>query len=152
MGVNFQVKFNVKRKYKYQGMEYNSLDEMPPDVRKVFEKAMPAGIDLEHLPPPTSGSSKFVYQGKEYHLDELPPEARAQYEKAMEMLKDDKKSPALSAQPEIPDLSGRPEVYQAPSSGEEPIGPKSSGLSARWLIILIGLAVIGFMLFFMTHS
>jgi hypothetical protein len=34
------VNVNVKRKFKVNGKEYNSIEEMPQDIRNAFEKAM----------------------------------------------------------------------------------------------------------------
>jgi len=36
-GANVQFKVNVRRKYKIDGKEYDSLEAMPPDVRARFE-------------------------------------------------------------------------------------------------------------------
>ena len=94
------------------GKTYNSVDEMPEDVRRSYEDAMrglnstpPAGIDpmqalnnvfadanqngmpdiLENQQGMIgSGGMKFVVDGKTYNsLEELPPDARAKYEQAM---------------------------------------------------------------------
>jgi hypothetical protein len=94
------------------GIAYNSVDEMPEDVRRSYEQAMrgsgstpPAGIDplqslnnvftdadqngildiMENLQAPgVSGGMKFVVDGKTYNsVDDLPPDARARYEQAM---------------------------------------------------------------------
>ena len=34
------INFNVKTKIKINGKEYNSPEEMPPDIRSLYEKAM----------------------------------------------------------------------------------------------------------------
>jgi hypothetical protein len=34
------INFNVKTKIKVNGKEYNSPEEMPPDVRSLYDKAM----------------------------------------------------------------------------------------------------------------
>ena len=39
MGINFTIKVNKNVKYKYNGVEYKSLDEMPEEARKIFESA-----------------------------------------------------------------------------------------------------------------
>jgi hypothetical protein len=94
------------------GKTYNSVDEMPEDVRRTYEEAMrgvgefsPAGMpgtgnDLKNIfadknnngiPDVFEGSQsiniggmKFVVDGRTYNsLDQLPPEARAKYEQAM---------------------------------------------------------------------
>ena len=37
MKFNFSFKIDKKIKYKYNGIEYNSIKEMPEDVRKIFK-------------------------------------------------------------------------------------------------------------------
>ena len=91
------------------GKSYNSVDEMPPDVRLQYEAAMRALKDqgipnafesnmladqnrngipdiVENTPGQkfVANSMKILLDGKEFNsLDELPPEARAKYEQAM---------------------------------------------------------------------
>ncbi|HET9905340.1 MAG TPA: hypothetical protein VFQ23_01830, partial [Anaerolineales bacterium] len=94
------------------GKTYNSVDEMPEDVRRNYESAMRQLGDsdrdglpdlLENLTNPTdqnkngmpdaienmvsnvfSSTTRVVVNGAEYNsLDDLPPEVRAQYEQAM---------------------------------------------------------------------
>lgn len=95
------------------GKTYNSVNDMPEDVRRQYEQAMSSFKDQDgnHVPDAierapilddrdrngipdaiesaastsmTSNSFKVVLDGKEYHsLEDLPPEARARYEQAM---------------------------------------------------------------------
>jgi hypothetical protein len=94
------------------GKTYNSVDEMPADVRRSYEEAMrglgsapPAAQDpmqalnylftdannngipdiMENQPAINiAGGTHFVVDGRTYNsVDELPPDARARYEQAM---------------------------------------------------------------------
>lgn len=86
------------------GKTYNSVNEMPPDVRANYEQAMrkfqnengtniPGAGDkdgspdiFENMPAANilSAGMKFIVDGKEYNgIEDLPPEARAKYEQAM---------------------------------------------------------------------
>ncbi len=81
----------------FNGTTYNSLDDMPADVRQIYEKLMGVLADknqdgvpdaLEGLVnsgaamPLAQGQATIVYNGQVYRgLDQLPPEARAKYEK-----------------------------------------------------------------------
>src|SRR5437762_2550192 len=38
-----QMKIDVKTKIKYKGQEYSSVEELPPEVRAAYEKAMATG-------------------------------------------------------------------------------------------------------------
>ena len=99
------------RRIVIDGKSYNSVDEMPEDVRRNYEEAMrgsnqtnPAqgGVgslatlfadgDGDGIPDimekgqviNLTGGMKFVVNGQSYDsLDALPPEARAKYEQAM---------------------------------------------------------------------
>lgn len=74
--------FNVKRKYKFNNKEYNSLDEMPPDVRTIFEKA--AAEKLGGYGINASPKTKIVFNGTEYEsIDKMPADIRKLYEDIM---------------------------------------------------------------------
>lgn len=73
------------------GHHYDSIDQMPPDVREIYSKAMaalrePGTQNLSSLI--TKGivshtvKESITYNGREYKsFDELPPEARSLFEK-----------------------------------------------------------------------
>ena len=95
------------------GKSYNSVDEMPPDIRQKYEEAMRALNDADgNLIPDAfenmniladkdkdgmpdifeglagtsvvSSAMKIIVDGKEYNsIEDLPPDARAKYEEAM---------------------------------------------------------------------
>ena len=95
------------------GKTYNSVDEMPPDIRQKYEQAMRSLGDansnqipdafetmnifgdkdkdgvpdvLENIAASqaTVSTMKIIVDGKEFNgLEDLPPEARARYEEAM---------------------------------------------------------------------
>ena len=95
------------------GKTYNSVDEMPEDVRKQYEQAMNsirdenrnqipdafesmnilADKDRDGIPDAfenmssnvvVSGNMKIIVDGKEFNsLEDLPPDVRARYEQAM---------------------------------------------------------------------
>ncbi len=101
------------RKIVIDGVSYNSVDEMPPDVRRNYEEAMRgfkennvenfggAISDIRNIfadknnngmpdifegnqTISVAGQTKFIVDGRTYDsLDELPVEARAKYEQAM---------------------------------------------------------------------
>ena len=95
------------------GKTYNSVDEMPPDIRQKYEQALQslgdandnqipdafetmnifADKDKDGVPDvleniatsyATVNTMKIIVDGKEFNgLEDLPPEARARYEEAM---------------------------------------------------------------------
>lgn len=140
--------------YIVNGKTYNSMDEMPPDVRARYDMlnnlladknqdgtpdimadAMNAGTTVIQ-------SSTIIYQGKTYNsVDELPPDARAKYEQAMAQLADQNQngtpdvleSAAQSSVIVSTSLNPAPNVSAAPNSSEQNIGP----------IIVLGIMAIG---------
>jgi hypothetical protein len=91
----------MSNQYIVNGKTYNSLDEMPPDVRATYEAmgnlfadknqngvpdilegTMNAGITVISTPT-------IIYEGKTYtNVNDLPPEARAKYDAALAKLAD----------------------------------------------------------------
>lgn len=87
------------------GKTYNSLDEMPPDVRAQYESMSNLFGDKNQNGVPDimenmlnvgttmMQSNKIIFEGKMYDsVDQLPPEARAKYEQAMSKLADANKN------------------------------------------------------------
>ena len=75
------MKINVKTKIKYKGQEYSSVDELPPEVRAAYEKAMATGG--------ASFNTKIVFNGQEYaSLDQMPAAQRQLYKVALKLSQD----------------------------------------------------------------
>src|SRR5207253_11089458 len=72
------MKINVKTRIKYKGQEYSSVEELPPEVRAAYEKAMATGG--------ASFNTKIVFNGQEYaSLDQMPAVQRQLYEVALKL-------------------------------------------------------------------
>jgi hypothetical protein len=60
----------VKKKIIVNGQEYHSLDELPPDVKALYDQAMASGTEKATM-------RRIVLNGRDIDgIDELPPEAR----------------------------------------------------------------------------
>ena len=84
MDVKFN--FNVKRKFKVNGTEYDSLEEMPAAVREAYEKAVSksGGVKFGE-----TSSTKIVFNGQEYtSAESMPADLRQMYETIMNKVKD----------------------------------------------------------------
>ena len=76
-----QMKIDVKTKINYKGQEYSSVEELPPEVRAAYEKAMATGG--------ASVSTKIVFNGQEYaSLDQMPAAQRKLYQYALKLSRD----------------------------------------------------------------
>ncbi len=78
------ISLKVKRKYKINGIEYNSVEEMPPDIRNAFEKAMASRAGSDHQGNPAPVRTKIIFNGTEYDgLEAMPQDVRQLYEKML---------------------------------------------------------------------
>ena len=75
------MKINLKTKIKYNGQEYSSVEELPPEARSAYEKAIAAES--------AAISTKIVFNGREYaSLEQMPAAERQLYEDAMKLAHD----------------------------------------------------------------
>jgi len=153
------------------GKSYNSVNEMPPDVRAKYEQAMSslqggntrdALGDKGGMPDvfenmsgvnTMSSNMKFIVNGQEYNaLDSLPPEARAQYEQAMGKLDKNQNGipDFLEGMMNIPNqmtsnVQSTPAVMTNPRPSQ-PM-PVNSTIepesSGGWMLALAGVALLG---------
>jgi hypothetical protein len=87
----------------WDGKVYTSIDQLPPEAREKYQKAMGqlahannngipdiiAGVSGAANIVTSSGPLQIVHDGKVYtNMDELPPEAREKYQKALQALGD----------------------------------------------------------------
>lgn len=83
----------MEQKITFNGKTYDSLEQMPPDIRQAYESVMQVLADKNQngVPDLFEGAvnaqatrARIVFNGQVYeHLDQLPPEAREKYEKMM---------------------------------------------------------------------
>ncbi|MDA8130883.1 MAG: hypothetical protein M0011_05200 [Elusimicrobia bacterium] len=74
MGIEFNI--NFKRRIRINGKEYNSEDEVPPELRQTIHDAL--------LNSGTPGHRKIVINGVPYeNVESMPPDIRQIYDQAM---------------------------------------------------------------------
>ena len=80
LSVPAAVSITLKRKIRYNGQEYSSPAELPPEVRSAYEKAVrgrTAGYD-------GAIKKKFVFNGEQFaNEDEMPADVRKLYDDVM---------------------------------------------------------------------
>lgn len=123
------------------GRQYHSLEEVPPELREKYSKALQmlrdfeakgaAGVSNESIS--IKESESIIYNGQKYNsLEELPPEAR-------EVLA---QIPGSEWKKTIPDVTIEetkvlpPEVQVIEESNCAPRDDQSAS-SSRWLVILL---------------
>jgi hypothetical protein len=127
------IDIDVKRVYIVNGEKYNSLEEMPLEIRKIIDDTLASSAVRDILKAPMHAKMKIKCNNKEYDsIESMPVTERAVYESAM-------KAAGLqetgSANPPGNWKEGSmlvdPSHPISPVS-QKPIVPESS-LSVRWL-------------------
>jgi hypothetical protein len=145
------VKFNVKYKFKVNGKEYSSLEEMPPDIRDVYEKAVNKDGGIGHGNISSISPGKIVFNGQEYEsVDSMPADIRQMYETIMKTVKSGDVATVEKSGFKIGvDTKGfKDERIMNSSDISKPIAPKSF-FSPLMLLIAGALLVLFAVLYFM---
>jgi len=145
------VNVNVKRKYKINGKEYNSIEEMPSDIRKAFEKAMASQAGSDHQINQATIQTKIIFNGTEYqNIDAMPQDVRQLYEKVLRAAETGT-APANIITAD--DMSGMPtesKTYGTTSMGNMETPTKTEpAISARTLIIGVMAIALIILLYYM---
>jgi hypothetical protein len=132
------VKFDVKYKFKVNGKEYSSLDEMPAPIRETYEKAVAnkEGIEQGAIASVTAG--KIMFNGQEYaSVDSMPADVRQMYETIMKTIKSGEISAAAKVNLKIGGASAdsKDKGIFTSAASSKPIAPKSF-LSPAVLVLL----------------
>ena len=147
----------MERKIVVNGQEYDSVEAMPPDVRRLYEEAtkLLADRDGDGVPDlmqdpaaithaTTITTTQFVVDGRTYtDPAAMPPEARARYEAAMKRLDADG-----SGVPDILESGGLAARFSTTSSPPTPTAIPSqptrfeSTERRLWLGVLVILVVL----------
>ena len=140
------IQIKIKRKFIVNHKKYQSLEEMPDDIRQAIEKTM------TNSEPNTrrKTETKIVVNGKEYDsIEEMPPDIREQYEKAIKALRTSKMNHDEVLLADEGMSSGNLHKKTISYGGPGPIEPQSS--FPRWVITgLVFIAVI-MTLYFLIH-
>ena len=82
--LNVKGNINIKRRIIVNGREYSSVDEMPDDLRRAYERSM-ANLSREgDVINPAAPQQEITFNGKEYgNVDEMPEDLRRLYDAAM---------------------------------------------------------------------
>jgi hypothetical protein len=91
-----KIDINVKRKFKINGKEYNSIEEMPDDIREAFKKAIGSQADPGDKIKHQAIQTKIIFNGTEYDsIDAIPQEVRQLYEKVLKTAENEAALPEI---------------------------------------------------------
>ncbi len=78
------ININVKRKFKINGKDYSSIEEMPDDIREIFKKTMASQAGSALKTGHGAARTKIVLNGTEYDsIDAVPQDVRRLYENVL---------------------------------------------------------------------
>ena len=145
------INIDVKRKFKVNGKEYNSIEEMPADIREAFENAMASRADSGYQVNPATMQTKIIFNGTEYkNIDEMPQDVRQLYEKVLRAAETGTAPPELdlaeisSGMRRGPETLGTayPDNTPQPAKFEPPI-------SVRTLILIVSLVALLLLIYYL---
>ena len=142
------VNVNVKRKYKINGKEYNSVEEMPSDIRNAFEKAMASQADTGNHINLAVTQTKIIFNGTEYqNIDAMPQDVRKLYEKVLKAAETGTAPANIITAGDISSITTGHNNYGTTSIGNlgNPSKIEPTAISARTLVM--GIALIAFIIF-----
>ena len=78
--VHLHCDSNLKTKININGKEYSNPEEMPPDIRQIYEQAIAKGL----VPTPGNPGQRIIVNGQSYNSpEEMPEDVRRAYDSAM---------------------------------------------------------------------
>jgi hypothetical protein len=149
-----KINISIKRKFKINGKEYNSIEEMPEDIREAFKKVMDSQVGSGHRINSAVTGSKVIFNGTEYEkVDAMPQEVRQLYEKVLKAAG----SGAPSSGVDIIGISGgrvgKSETISAAHPGEIRKPTKvESVFSPRMLMVSALLMTLIFLLYYLFQN
>jgi hypothetical protein len=145
---------SVKTKIRVNGQDYRSVDDMPPDVRQTYERALAAMAGAKHgglldtmekgvraNAQMVSNATKVIFNGREYSsVEQMPANVRHLYQAVIAAVEP-------TGTPTAPETDGA--VQPAPESGGRTasLPTLSTGSSVRleatnWRLVLVAVAIL----------
>jgi hypothetical protein len=148
------ININIKRKFTVNGKEYSSVEEMPDDVREIFNKVRSLQANPADGAKPGTVQSRIIFNGMEYKsIDDMPPEARQQFEKIMKVAGT---GSAVKVSERAANINVQPEKTATFSAYRPKDFPKSPSIepsfSLRVMIISVTLIALLLLLYYSFHG
>jgi hypothetical protein len=149
-----KINMNIKRRFKFNGKEYNSIDEMPDSIRETFKKAMGSQAASEYGINHTAMKTKITFNGTEYEsVDAMPQDVRQLYEEILKSAENGTAPPGI-------DIAGIGSgvMKESGMSGNVPTGNNrrpgkaEPSFSARALVVSIGLIALILLFYYLFRS
>jgi hypothetical protein len=145
------LNINIKRKFKINGKEYNSIEEMPDNIRETFKKAMASRADSGHHTDPAMMRTRIIFNGMEYEsMDAMPQDVRQLYEKVLRAAETGDASPEIDLAEISSRMRGEPGTLY-PGGIPQPAKFEPS-FSPRTLIVGVLLGALLLLLYYLWQS
>jgi len=149
-----KINMNVKRTFKVNGKQYNSIEEMPHAIREAFEKAMASQAGSSHHAAPATRQTKIIFNGVEYQsIDAMPQDVRQLYENVMSAAETGVAPAELAATESSSGMLTRPETNNTRTrGGQRNPAQAEPSFSPRSLIVGALLVAVILILYFVFQS
>jgi hypothetical protein len=127
------ITFNIKRKFTVNGVEYGSPEEMPTEIRAIYEKATQSGATLSSSGywvggVKTARTTKITINGRTYDsLEAMPEEDRKLYEQAMGTVRAEAPPAPAGINPAATAPAHTPLLREKPRDDRRPVNKKGCG-------------------------
>ncbi len=147
------ININVKHKFTVNGKEYSSTDEMPAEVREIFQKAMAAKAGSGQQMNAAAIWTKIIFNGTEYEsIDKMPQDVRQLYEKVLKAAETGVAPSDLDLADMRRGILGESKSIKAFVSGGVLSPPKiEPAFSARTMIVSVVLAALFFLIYYLAQ-
>ena len=148
------ISLSIKRKFRINGKEYNSIEEMPENIREALKKAMNSQASSGQRINSAATRSKIIFNGTEYEsLDAMPQDVRQLYEKVLRAAE----SGVVASDVDIAGISDgllrKPGAIDTIRQGDIRKTTRfESSFSLRTLIVVAGLMALIFLFYHLIQS
>lgn len=148
-----KINIDVKHKFKINGKEYNSVEEMPEAIREIFQKASGLQSASGYQISPDARHTRIIFNGTEYEsIDAMPQDIRQLYNKVL-------KAAETGAAPSDIDLTGTikgmlrvTRSHDVHSGDKLQVSKTESTFSLRAFIVSVALVTLFVVLYYLFHS
>jgi len=143
-----KVNMTVKRRIVFNGKEYDSIEELPENVRRTLENATAGSLPSAATGAAASAKVRIMFNGQEYtSVDAMPASVRRIYEGALAAVESGGAAGQVGAAIRVAPMAGGPEATSAGglAVSATPIEP-GEARPWPWRLILAIAALVAFML------
>jgi hypothetical protein len=148
---------NLKRKFKINGKESYSVEEMHHDIqeaREAFKKLMDSPVGSGHRINSAMPPNKIIFNGTEYeNIDAMPQEVRRRYEKVLKAAKSGAPSSGVGIAGISGGMPGKPGANSTARPGEIRKPTKGEFSFSPWKLIVVAvLMALIFLIYYLVQN